>query len=37
MDGQDILRMFAENRRLSKPEQCSVVIYQIMWSCWQFK
>ena len=37
MDGQDILRMFNENRRLPKPENCSVIIYQIMWSCWQFK
>ncbi|KAH9408074.1 hypothetical protein TYRP_011730 [Tyrophagus putrescentiae] len=37
MDGQDILRMFAENRRLAKPEKCPVAIYQLMWSCWQFK
>ncbi|XP_054162174.1 RGS domain-containing serine/threonine-protein kinase A-like [Oppia nitens] len=37
MDGQDILRMFKENRRLSKPDKCPVIIYQLMWNCWHFR
>ncbi|CAG2122525.1 unnamed protein product, partial [Medioppia subpectinata] len=37
MDGQDILRMFKENKRLSKPDTCPIIIYQLMWNCWHFK
>ncbi|XP_053204265.1 uncharacterized protein DDB_G0288805-like isoform X2 [Panonychus citri] len=37
MDGQDILRLFRENRRLPKPENCPQEIYQLMWKCWQFR
>ena len=36
MDGQEILRMIKDNKRLAKPENCPVIIYQLMWNCWQF-
>ena len=37
MDGQDILRTIKDNKRLTKPDNCPVIIYQLMWNCWQFK
>jgi serine/threonine protein kinase len=37
MDGQDILRLFRENRRLPKPDNCPDEIYELMWGCWQFR
>ncbi|RWS30954.1 tyrosine-protein kinase ZAP-70-like protein [Leptotrombidium deliense] len=37
MDGQDILRLFRENRRLPKPDNCPDEIYELMWKCWAFR
>lgn len=37
MDGQKILKLFRENKRLAKPPNCTDDIYQLMWSCWQLR
>ena len=37
MDGQKILKLFRENKRLAKPSNCPDDIYQLMWSCWQLR
>jgi len=37
MDGQDILRLFRENRRLAKPDNCPDEMFKLMLNCWQFR